>query len=80
VVGDPVYGAGRSATQYGWKRAEARMLEDLIGRMGGQALHAYRLTFTHPVTQQEMSFTCEPPEDMQAVIHWLRTKKEEARE
>jgi len=80
VVGDPVYGAGRSATQYGWKRAEARMLEDLIERMGGQALHAYRLTFTHPVTQQEMSFTCEPPEDMQAVIHWLRTKKEEARE
>ncbi|GBC97064.1 Ribosomal large subunit pseudouridine synthase D [bacterium HR16] len=80
VVGDPVYGAGRSATQYGWKKADARALDELIERMGGQALHAYRLTFTHPVTRQEMTFTCEPPEDMQAIIDWLRAKKEEARE
>lgn len=80
VVGDPVYGAGRSATQYGWKRAEARALEEMIQRMGGQALHAYRLTFTHPVTHQEMHFTCDPPEDMQAIIDWLRVKKEESDE
>lgn len=80
VVGDPVYGAGRSATQYGWSKTEARTLDELIERMGGQALHAYRLTFTHPVTRQEMTFTCEPPEDMQAIIDWLRAKKEEARE
>jgi 23S rRNA pseudouridine1911/1915/1917 synthase len=80
VVGDPVYGAGRSATQYGWRKADARSLEELIERMGGQALHAYRLTFTHPVTRQEMTFTCEPPEDMQAIIDWLRAKKEDARE
>ncbi len=77
VVGDPVYGAGRSATQYGWKKADARALDEFIERMGGQALHAYRLVFTHPVTQQEMDFTCDPPGDMQAILRWLRTKKEE---
>jgi 23S rRNA pseudouridine1911/1915/1917 synthase len=77
VVGDPVYGTGKSATQYGWKRAEARLLDELIERMGGQALHAHRLEFTHPVTRQEMTFTCDPPEDMQAIVDWLRAKKEE---
>lgn len=76
VVGDPVYGAGHSATQYGWKKADARALQELIDRMGGQALHAYSLRFFHPVTQQEMHLTCEPPEDMLAIIRWLRTKKE----
>jgi 23S rRNA pseudouridine1911/1915/1917 synthase len=75
VVGDPVYGAGRSATQYGWKKADAHALDALIEQMGGQALHAYRLTFTHPVTRQEMTFTCEPPEDMQAILEWLRIKE-----
>lgn len=80
VVGDPVYGAGRSATQYGWKKADARDLQELIERMGGQALHAYRLSFNHPITQQEMEFTCEPPEDMMTIIRWLRAKKEETLE
>ncbi|MCS6949779.1 MAG: RluA family pseudouridine synthase [Armatimonadota bacterium] len=78
VVGDPVYGAGRSAAQYGWKRADARTLDELVTQMGGQALHAYQLTFTHPVTTQPMRFTAEPPEDMQAIIDWLRSRKEES--
>lgn len=77
VVGDPVYGTGRSATQYGWKKADARALQELITRMGRQALHAYSLRFVHPVTQQEIHLTCEPPEDMLTIIRWLRTKKEE---
>ncbi|MGQ9488818.1 MAG: RluA family pseudouridine synthase [Armatimonadota bacterium] len=77
VVGDPVYGAGRSATQYGWRKADAHALQELIDRMGGQALHAYSLRFVHPVTQQEIHLTCEPPEDMLTIIRWLRAKKEE---
>lgn len=79
VVGDPVYGAGRSAAQYGWSRADTRALDELIARMGGQALHAYQLTFTHPVTGQLLCFTTEPPEDMQAIIDWLRQRKEDSR-
>lgn len=80
VVGDPVYGLGRSAAQYGWKGADAHTLEELVAQMGGQALHAYRLAFSHPITGQEMLFTCEPPEEMQTIIRWLRAKKEEFRE
>lgn len=77
VVGDPVYGAGRSAAQLGWKRADARALDELICRMGGQALHAFRITFTHPISRQEMTFVCDPPDDMQAIISWLKQRKEE---
>lgn len=33
-----------------------------------QALHAYRLTFTHPVTGKAMDFTAPLPEDMKKVL------------
>lgn len=33
--------------------------------MTRQALHSYRLTFLHPITQEKLCFCVEPPEDMQ---------------
>lgn len=33
-----------------------------------QALHSYRLGFTHPITREKMCFTAPLPEDMQAVL------------
>ncbi len=33
-----------------------------------QALHSYRLTFTHPITKQPLEFTCEVPEDFQKIL------------
>ena len=36
--------------------------------LGRQALHAYRLAFRHPVTQESLSFGSEPPADLQAGI------------
>ena len=38
--------------------------------MTRQALHSYRLSFTHPITWEQMEFTALPPEDMQRVIVW----------
>lgn len=38
--------------------------------MTRQALHSYRLSFTHPITWEQMEFTVPPPEDMQRVIAW----------
>ena len=32
-------------------------------RMMRQALHAYRLSFVHPVTEKQMSFTAPVPDD-----------------
>lgn len=40
--------------------------------LGGQALHAYRLEFTHPRTGQRMAFEVPPPPDMEALLQRLR--------
>lgn len=39
----------------------------------GQLLHAYKIEFTHPTTGEEMTFTCEPPEDFNKILKKLRT-------
>jgi pseudouridine synthase, RluA family len=38
---------------------------------GGQLLHAYQLTFIHPTTKKEMTFTCPLPKYFQDVIDKL---------
>lgn len=40
--------------------------------INGQALHSYELTFKHPRTGEEMSFTAPLPEDMKKIITRLR--------
>jgi len=49
VLGDSVYGSISSNDKYGTKR---------------QLLHAYQLSFTHPVTQQPLSLLAPIPQDM----------------
>jgi 23S rRNA pseudouridine1911/1915/1917 synthase len=56
VAGDPVYGRGR------------RIKNIKISR---QMLHAWRLEFTHPVSQKTMSFEAPVPADMSNVIKEL---------
>jgi 23S rRNA pseudouridine1911/1915/1917 synthase len=41
-------------------------------RLPGQALHAWRLGFKHPVTKAALSFEAEPPPDYQATLDALR--------
>lgn len=38
--------------------------------IGRQALHAWRLTFTHPITGEHMCFTAPLPEDMSRIAPW----------
>jgi len=67
VVGDPVYG-GREKAVRGMlpeRRGRARELLALIDR---QALHAARLSFTHPVSGERIDLAAEPPADLQALI------------
>lgn len=40
-----------------------------------QALHAARLTFTHPITQEIMQLTAPLPDDMEAVLAKLRSRE-----
>jgi len=64
LVGDPVYGGGRSAKLPGVLRAFPR-----------QALHAWRLGFAHPVTREDLAFEAPVPDDMAGLIEVLRSQR-----
>ncbi len=67
VLGDPVYGV----TDFGaWPVSieTRRVLEALHG----QALHAEKLGFEHPVTGERLTFTSPPPDDFQNALRALR--------
>lgn len=65
LVGDPVY---FRATQRGQRPAIRVPLPVPYAR---QALHAYRLGLVHPATGKHMSWTAQPPDDLQALIDAL---------
>ena len=67
LTGDQVYG-GRLALPKG---ASARLVDTLRG-FRRQALHAAKIEFEHPVTQQPISFEAPPPEDMLDLLDALR--------
>jgi len=67
VLGDPLYGRQRRLP----KGATPALAEAIAG-LAGQALHARRLTFTHPRTGDEMTFEAAPPADFQRVVDLLR--------
>lgn len=60
LLGDTVYGGGR--TQF--EKNHAKLLS-------GQALHAKRLTLTHPRTKERMTFESELPEDFKKLLYIL---------
>ncbi len=64
LLGDTVYGGGRTA----FERKHEKLLD-------GQCLHAARLTFTHPRTGEEMTFTCPLPPDFEALLGVLRRER-----
>ena len=61
LLGDEVYGGG--TTQF--EKTHARLLS-------GQALHALKLTLTHPRTNELMTFESRLPEDFEALLRILR--------
>lgn len=74
VVGDPVYGGTRRSLTDDYSRADRRELEPLLANLDGQALHAERLEFDHPVDRRRLVFETSPPPDMRRVIDWLRNR------
>jgi len=74
LVGDPVYG-GRPRLP----REPADRLRLLLQSFGRQALHATRLTFVHPSTGSEMTFTSDLAPDFRELLAALRDDASEAR-
>jgi len=69
VVCDGMYGGGGALYRSELRREPRRRGEaPLIAR---QALHAQRLTFAHPATGLEMTFTAPPPADLRDLIEAL---------
>lgn len=62
IVGDMVYGSGRS-----------------VGvNLAGQALHAWKLSLQHPITQKPLTVTAPLPESLQTLLAVLRKRNEKS--
>lgn len=69
LVGDPLYGKQRAFKADGPHAEEAAAAVAAFPR---QALHAAVLGFVHPITGEELRFTSELPDDMEALLSTLR--------
>ncbi len=67
LVGDQAY-AGRQ-----WRGIPDHALAERCSGFPRQALHAWRLTFTHPVTSEVMTFEAPLPGDFEALLADLRS-------
>ena len=70
VVGDRVYGGAGRIRTVGDPAVRAR-----IKAFDRQALHAWRLFFTHPATGESMQFSAPLPEDMAGLCGFLRDRR-----
>ena len=62
LIGDELYGTNKT-----------RFEKEHKALLDGQALHAKRLTLTHPKTRELMTFECELPDNFKKLLSILRT-------
>ena len=68
LIGDPLYGAQKTAMQAALKRAGFMVEGDAaqgILDFPRQALHAWKIGFVHPVSEEEMTFESAFPADLE---------------
>lgn len=70
VFGDPLYG-GRESWHRGMFAPERPLSKRLLEVFQRQALHAFRLGFTHPVTGAEVHVEAKVPEDFALLLETL---------
>ena len=68
LVGDKTYG---KSLNFNLSKFDAEIMQ-YIRKFGRQALHAKRLEFIHPITEEEMVIESELPDDMQELIKHLQ--------
>ncbi len=67
VLGDPLYGHPRLRVPAGATEALQQALHDLKR----QALHAWKLSFIHPMTQEELTVEAALPDDLNSLLTLL---------
>lgn len=73
LVGDALYGPQPTALRAALKKAgyEPETIEQVM-EFPRQALHAARISFVHPATEEEMGFEAELPEDISKLLNLLQ--------
>ncbi len=69
IVGDPIYGRD---WQRGFSGAGGRWADELARRSGRLFLHAARLTFVHPLTEERLAFSSPLPGALAGAVEWAR--------
>ena len=69
VIGDKLYGRARAGRLAGLPEAARSVLSSFAR----QALHAYVLGFSHPLSHEPLSFECPLPIDMKQLMSTLET-------
>ena len=74
VLGDAFYGAQPTLTKSLLKKSdyEAATIDQILS-FPRQALHAHEIGFIHPISEEKMSFTADPPQDFQNLIKLLES-------
>ena len=74
LLGDPKYGGQR--VRYGTQSGKRRAFYDqLFGTLPHPALHAYRIGFDHPTTEERLRFEADPPPAWRRVLRELRQEE-----
>lgn len=69
IVGDTKYGAPL------WARIEDRELAAVFRAFPRQALHAWRVSFEHPITREPLICEAAPPEDFERLVKDLKLRE-----
>jgi len=77
VVGDPSYGGRKREILLQIGRGYAKVHQKVLDMMPRQALHAFRLSLTHPVTERELTLEAPLPEDMNSLLSYLRGNRDD---
>ncbi|MBD3173798.1 MAG: RluA family pseudouridine synthase [Armatimonadia bacterium] len=80
VVGDPQYGRGKARPSEIKPRDWDSGIGDVVERMPGQALHARRLSFRHPTTEEIMTFEAPWKDHFAELLETLRELRQEMEE
>lgn len=78
VFGDPDYSGRNKQTKQISNLSHRKFALNLLGMIDRQALHAYRLSFEHPVKKELMNFSVPLPADFQNILGEVKKFEEKS--